>query len=214
MGRRICTWLSLYFYICFSTAMKSHCQHMSACDRTTCSGARRAHAQNQCCLAEKLELVASLAAPTRKSRQALLSSASPGPTGDSPLPQALVNAMPDGQSTTTLPPPTTDSSSPGSTTTATTVFMPNLLLVLQSPTHVSPAEAEGGPGWLEMAVMGALDDFETVPPAIISCVPPMMLEEAASSGSSSTLPFSTFDAALLDMPLSEVWRREARRHFE
>lgn len=94
--------------------------------------------------------------------------------------------------------------------------MPNLLLVLQSPTHVSPAEAEGGPGWLDMAIMGALDEFEAVPPSIISCVPPLSSSSSSEEeeASSSTPPVSTFDAALLDTPLSEVWRREARRHFE
>lgn len=161
-----------------------------------------AHATNQRDWAETLENVASLRLVLR---QALLSSAGTGPNGDPSLPQALVGAMPEGGTTTT----STADSSGSCGTTETAGFMPNLLLVLQSPTHVSPAEAEGGPGWLDMAIMGALDEFEAVPPAIVSCVPP------ASSGSSSTTPLpSTFDAALLDMPLSEVWQREARRHFE
>lgn len=144
-------------------------------------------------------------------RQALLSSAGSGPTGGPRLPQELVDAMPEGHTTAAVT--TSPSTTAGATTSAAPAgFVPNLLLVLQSPTHVSPAEAEAGPGWLDMAIMGALDEFETVPPAIISCVPPP--SPAASSTSSSTPLPSTFDAALLDMPLSEVWRREARRHFE
>ncbi|CAN0069334.1 unnamed protein product [Pylaiella littoralis] len=101
--------------------------------------------------------------------------------------------------------------------------MPNLFLVLQSPTHVSPAEAEGGPDWLPLAVMEALDACEAVPPAIVSCVPPVVTPSSLSSSSqSSPSPSSSpsslqqlsFEAEVLDTPLLNVWRQEARRHFQ
>lgn len=187
-------------------------------ERTLHSHMRRAGSTHQISQTwtEKNEIVAPLAA--RKPPQALLSSTGPGPSGGFPLPQALLDAMPDvstATTSTTGPTTSTTAGSGPSSTTAQGSFLPNLLLVLQSPTHVSPAEAEGGPGWLDMAIMGALDEFEAVPPAIISCVPPpSSLSSSEEEVSSSTPPVSTFDAALLDTPLSEVWRREATRHFE
>ncbi|CAM9545123.1 unnamed protein product, partial [Ectocarpus fasciculatus] len=143
-------------------------------------------------------------------REAILGSS--GLAGEYALPQALVNAMADTHPTT---PRTTANSKPSSGAGASGDFMPNLWLVLQSPTHPPPAEAEGIPDWLALSIMEALDACESVPPAIVSCVPPPPLPPAPASSpsSSSSPPVLSFDAALLDMPLADLWRKEARRHF-
>ncbi|CAN0517592.1 unnamed protein product, partial [Ectocarpus sp. 12 AP-2014] len=142
----------------------------------------------------------------RTLREAIVRSS--GPAGEHPLPQALVDVIADTHTTT---PTTTANNKPSSGD-----FMPNLWLVLQSPTSLPPAETEGLPDWLALSMMEALDACESVPPAIVSCVPPPPPSPApaSSSSSSSPLPVFSFDAALLDMPLADLWRREARRHFD
>lgn len=143
-------------------------------------------------------------------RQAIVRSS--GLVGEHPLPQALVDAIADTHTTT---PPTTANNKPTSGAGASGGFMPNLCLMLQSPTDLPPAEAEGIPDWLALSIMEALDACDSVPPAIVSCVPPPPPPPAPASSSSLSLapPVLSFDAALLDMPLVDLWRREAGRHF-
>ncbi|CAN0499540.1 unnamed protein product, partial [Ectocarpus sp. 12 AP-2014] len=95
-------------------------------------------------------------------REAIVRSS--GPAGEHPLPQALVDVIADTHTTT---PTTTANNKPSSGD-----FMPNLWLVLQSPTSLPPTETEGLPDWLALSMMEALDACESVPPAIVSCVPP------------------------------------------
>lgn len=142
-----------------------------------------------------------------RTRQAILTSPAPGPTDPHPLPHDLVDAMAGTRSFSTA------SNSGGASTAG---FMPNVLLVLQSPAHAAAAVAEGsGAEWLTLSLMDALDACDSVPPAVVSCVPPPSPASSSSfARSSSSSPESPFDAVLLDTPLAELWRQEARKHFE
>lgn len=135
--------------------------------------------------------------PHPSTKQAIVSSTAPGLAGSHPLPHEVADAIAE------PPNPSTATSS------STGCFMPNVLLVLQGPVSGDAADDESSsPEWLTLSLMEALDACESIPPAVVSCVFPPISSE------SSSLPELPFDAVLLDTPLVELWRQEARRHFE